>query len=432
MDEAYALVPKHDMQGDYGNEAIATLIKAMEDYRGKFCVILAGYKNEMISMLNSNPGFSSRIQFTLDFPNYNRDELSQIAQLMLNKQGYQMPGAALDKILDLTDIKRKQPNFANAREIRNILDQVIMCQNLRARDPQDKNILLHDVDQYFKDSKLKLPKGNNQHILTGQEELDQLVGLETIKKTVMKIAAYASRNKNDDSFNLHMCFSGNPGTGKTEVARILSRIFYDNGVLAEAKMIETDPYGLIGKYVGETAPKTLDKINEAMNGVLFIDEAYGLVGSNTLSGSATNYGAEAITVLIKEMEDHRGQFCVIFAGYKNEMKNLISSNPGLESRIQFSLDFPDYTRSELKQIAILFLTKKGYQIDDEALNMVIDLTDYYRSKPNFANARTLRKILDQVVMNQNLRTKDNDTLITSEDVQDYLNDLDLKLEHSNQ
>ena len=181
---------------------------------------------------------------------------------------------------------------------------------------------------------------------------------------IKKIKAYAKRNKGEADFNLHMCFYGSPGTGKTEVARILSRILYDAGVLGEAKLVETDGQGLLGKAVGETAPKTEAKINEAINGVLFIDEAYTLTGG-TISG-ASNYGDEAIAVLLKEMEDRRGQFCVILAGYKDEMNELLSANPGFRSRIQFNLEFPDYSREELSEIANVFLTKKKYMIEDTA------------------------------------------------------------------
>lgn len=432
IDEAYALVPK-DGTFDYGNEAIATLIKAMEDHRGEFCVILAGYKNEMLQMIATNPGFKSRIQFELDFPNYSRDELKSITELMLKKREYTISEDALNKVLDITDIKRKEPNFANAREIRNILDQVIMCQNVRCAGTDDQELGLTDVNKYIVDAKINLPMGegtSSNKILTGEEELDQLIGLATVKRMVKKIKAYAKKNKGESGFNLHMCFFGNPGTGKTEVARIISRILYDAGVLAEAKIVETDAHGLLGQYVGQTAPKTLEKINEAMNGVLFIDEAYGLVSSGTSSGGVTSYGEEAIAVLLKEMEDHRGQFCVILAGYREEMKTMISANPGLESRIQFTLEFPDYTREELGEIAVSFLKKKKYQINDDALNRLLDITEYFRNQDNFANARTVRNILDQVVMNQNLRTedeKDNQTIII-DDVEDYLTDegIDLK------
>ena len=427
IDEAYALGNNADVGTDYGKEAIDTLVKAMEDYRGKFCVILAGYKNEMLQMLSTNPGFKSRIQFMLDFPNYSRDELKSITELMLKNRHYTIGDTALSRILDITDIKRKDPNFANAREIRNILDQVIMCQNLRRAGSDDTELGIVDVNKYIQDAKINLPTsgtGTANKILTGEEELDQLIGLAAIKRMIKKIKAYAKRNQGQEGFNLHMCFYGNPGTGKTEVARILSRILYDAGVLPEAKLVETDSHGLLGKFVGETAPKTQAKINDAMNGVLFIDEAYGLVSTNTASGGVTSYGEEAIAVLLKEMEDRRGQFCVILAGYKDEMKTMLSANPGLESRIQFTLDFPDYTREELGEIAVAFLKKKKYEIDEPALNRLLNVTEYYRNRPNFANARTVRNILDQVIMNQNLRTEDTDgdNLIVVDDVEDYLMD----------
>jgi SpoVK/Ycf46/Vps4 family AAA+-type ATPase/DNA-directed RNA polymerase subunit RPC12/RpoP len=423
IDEAYALGNSSDGNiTDYGKEAIDTLVKAMEDYRGKFCVILAGYKNETLNMLSSNPGFKSRIQFILDFPNYSRDELKDITELMLSNRKYTINDSAMRRILDITDIKRKEPNFANAREIRNILDQVIMCQNMRCAGTNDTEIGTVDVNKYIQDAKIYLPTGSDsteKKLMTGEDELDALIGLASVKRMVKKIKAYAKRNKDEAGFNLHMCFYGNPGTGKTEVARIISRILYDAGVLEEAKLVETDSHGLIGRYMGETAPKTEAKINEAMNGVLFIDEAYGLVNSGT-----TSYGEEAIAVLLKAMEDKRGRFCVILAGYKNEMKNMLSANPGFESRIQFTLDFPDYSKEELGEIAKTFLKKKKYEIEEPALERLLDITEYYRNRPNFANARTVRNILDQVIMNQNLRTEDSqgDNAITIDDVEDYLTD----------
>ncbi len=432
IDEAYALIPKDGGGWDYGQEAVATLVKAMEDYRGKFCVILAGYKNQMIEMISSNPGFKSRIQFELDFPNYSRDELTRITELMLRNRKYTISHTAMAKLLDITDVKRKEPNFANAREIRNILDQVIMCQNLRSIGSNDKELGIVDVNRYIHDAKVNLPTsedGQERRILTGDEELEQLIGLASVKRMIKKIKAYAKRNMNDANFSMHMCFYGNPGTGKTEVARILSRILYDARVLPEAKLVETDSHGLVGKYVGETAPKTKAKIQDAIGGVLFIDEAYGLISTTSSNSSSTGYGAEAVEVLLKEMEDRRGQFCVILAGYQNEIKTMLSSNPGLESRIQFTLDFPDFSRGELGEITVSFLNKKKYEIEKNALERILDVTDYFRQRANFANARTIRNILDQVIMNQNLRTEDtrDDNMIIIDDVEQYLTDEGINL-----
>ena len=433
IDEAYALVPRDSRGRDFGYEAVATLIKAMEDYRGKFCVILAGYKNQMLEMLSSNPGFKSRIQFELEFPNYSRDELKQISSLILKKRNYSITEGALETILDITDVKRKEANFANAREVRNILDQVIMCQNVRTAGTDDHELGTVDVRRYIIDSKIILPvsgSGTGNKILTGEEELDRLTGLKTVKRMIKKIKAYAKKNKDDSSFNLHMCFYGNPGTGKTEVARILSRILYDAGVLSEAKLVETDSTGLLGKFVGETGPKTQEKVQDAMGGVLFIDEAYGLAGSDFVTGASSNYGDEAITVLLKAMEDYRGRFCVIMAGYKDEMRRMLGENPGFESRIQFYLDFPDYTREELGEIAKSFAEVKKYQIEESALDKLLDVTEYFRQTPNFANARTVRNILDQVIMNQNLRSEDDedDRMIIVSDVEDFITDENIDLD----
>lgn len=197
-------------------------------------------------------------------------------------------------------------------------------------------------------------------------------------------------------------------------------------------MIETDSHGLIGKYVGETALKTLAKIDDAMGGVLFIDEAYILANSSGADNASSGYGDEAIAVLLKQMEDRRGQFCVVLAGYKDEMKSMLSTNPGLESRIQFAIDFPDYSREELGEIALAMLKKKNYTIDYDVLALVLDITEYYRNRPNFANARTVRNILDQVIMNQNLRAEDNeeDRTVILGDVEDYIADEDIDLSDS--
>lgn len=425
VDEAYSLT-NGVTAGDYGHEAVATLLKAMEDHRGEFCVILAGYKEQMKEMLNSNPGFQSRIQFELDFPNYERAELSEILMQMAIKRGYSISDSAKERMLDITDIKRKEPNFANAREIRNILDQTMMCHELRACGQEDKELALVDVTNYIRDAKIYLPTtghGRAEQILTAEEELDRLIGLDNVKKTVRKIRAYAKRNIDNGSINLHMCFCGNPGTGKTEVARLMSRLLYEAGVLPEAKMIETDASGLLGRAVGETAPKVHKKVQEALGGVLFIDEAYALTVSNSATGAAMNYGDEAIAALLKEMEDRRGQFCVVFAGYQEQMQQMLSANPGLASRVQFTLQFADFDKAELNDLLGCFLKKQGYEIESDARSRLLECVEYLRHRPNYANARTLRNVLEQVIMNQNLRTEGTeDNLILLTDVEEYLSE----------
>ncbi len=415
IDEAYSLAYEN-APNDFGHEAIAELIKGMEDNRGKFCVILAGYKGPMEKMLATNPGFDSRIQFHIDFPNYSRNELEDIFKLMLEKDGYLVKDDALNRMLDITDVMRKNPDFANARNVRNILQHCEMNLNDRSTN---RCITIDDVNRYIKDAKLSVPKGcgPDDKILTGDEQLMKLIGLDSVKKMVKKIKAYAKKNKESSNLNLHMAFRGNPGTGKTEVANIISRVLYEAGVLPEAKVVLGNRETLVGRYVGETAIKTKDAVSKAMGGVLFIDEAYSLA-----SGGEHDFGAEAIATLIDEMEKNKGKFSVVLAGYEKPLMNMIATNPGFNSRIQFYLNFPDYTRDELKEIAMSFLAKEAvpYTISDEAMNEMLDITDYYRTLPDFANARTIRKVLTDIIMNQNLRVDDeldNDEIIIDDVIQ---------------
>ena len=424
IDEAYSLLNENSQNFDYGKECVDTLIKLMEDFRGEICVIFAGYKKPMDKLLESNPGFESRIQFKINFENYSRNELKQIALKMLKNNSYEASDEVIEKVLDIVELSRTKPNFANAREVRNVLDKLIMCQNLRVLDSKNKEIGLVDVNKYMQDEKIILTTKNENKVKSAEEKLDSLIGLNSIKKYILKIKAYALHNSNDSEFNLHMCFYGNPGTGKTEVARLISTILYDNKILPEAKFIETNANGLIGQFVGETGKKTHDLFISALGGVLFIDEAYTLA-----SKGVDTYAKEALATLLKDMEDYRGKICVILAGYRNEMSELLQSNPGFKSRIQFELDFPDYNFDELLAIEKLMIQNKGYQINEDAAIKICEACEYYKDKANFANARTIRNIIDQVIMNQNLRAINdaNDKLIKIDDVLEYIEENGIEL-----
>lgn len=429
IDEAYSLAIEGD-NIDFGHEAVAELIQAMETYKGKFCVILAGYKNPLKKMLATNPGFDSRIQFHVDFPNYSRDEISEILQLIIDKDGYLVNEDALTKMLDVIDSMRINPDFANARVARNVVQQCIMCLNVRTGDPNDKTITIEDVNKYIKDANLghisTSPSGGK--VLSGEEQLMQLIGLNNVKMSVKKIRAYAKKNKDSSNLNLHMAFAGNPGSGKTEVANIISRILYEAGVLTEAKVIVANRESLIGQFVGHTAKKTKEMIDKAMGGVLFIDEAYSLFSG----GIGNDFGSEAIATLIDEMEKNKGKFCVVVAGYNGPLKEMIDSNPGFGSRIQFWINFQDYSREELKQITLLFLNKESvkYSITDDALELLLDITDLYRNNKDFANARTVRNILQDVILNQNLRVEEelDNNEINIDDVYQYIDENNLQIE----
>ena len=273
------------------------------------------------------------------------------------------------------------------------------------------------------DSKVKNKETNSL------EELDKLIGLEGVKTQLKRIRAILLKNKNsNEKLNLHMCFYGNPGTGKTVVARLMADIFYETGVLPTNKLIETDRSGLCGQYVGQTAPLTHKKVKEAMGGVLFIDEAYTLCADS----SGEDYGKEAIAALLKDMEDYKGKFCVILAGYKEEMEKMLALNPGFDSRINRKIDFPDYSLDEQIQIFDTMLTKKNYEITDEAKNKLLAILELQSKSQHFANARTVRNILDELVEIQAVRTmedekpeNDSERVIRIEDVEQYYNELEL-------
>lgn len=264
------------------------------------------------------------------------------------------------------------------------------------------------------------------HVSESEKRLNALIGLSAVKKSIKKIKAYASANQDDGALNIHMCFYGNPGTGKTEVARMVAGILYENKLLPANKVVEVDRSGLVSQYFGATAEKTQQVIRQAMGGVLFVDEAYALANSSDTQG-ITDYGREAIDTLVKAMEDYRGKFCVIFAGYRNEMLKMLSANPGMRSRIQFELDFPNYSREELRQITELMLKQRGYTITDAAMDRILDVTDAKRKEPNFANAREIRNIVEQVIMCQNLRSVgEEDREIGMVDVDRYLRDVGIR------
>ena len=221
--------------------------------------------------------------------------------------------------------------------------------------------------------------------------------------------------------SLHLVFSGNPGTGKTTVARILAKLYKEIGILSQGQLVETDRSGLVAGYVGQTAIKTQKKIQEAMGGILFIDEAY------MLNQKDENFGQEAIDTILKAMEDHRDKFIVIVAGYTDLMKEFIESNPGLKSRFNKFFEFPDYTVDELQQIFELQCKKYQYKLTEEADKAVREEIIRLEAEKgeNFANAREVRNLFEKIITNQAARVSaledvDEDMLstITIEDLTD--------------
>ena len=237
------------------------------------------------------------------------------------------------------------------------------------------------------------------------QELEDLIGLENVKQEVKSLANFVKLQKQRQQKGLktpklsyHLVFTGSPGTGKTTVARIVARIYKDLGILKKGHTVETDRSGLVANYVGQTATKTNAIVDSALNGVLFIDEAYALVPE----GNSNDYGQEAISTLLKRMEDDRDKLVVIIAGYTNEMKRFIDSNPGLQSRFNRYINFPDYSAGELVKIFHMYMKKNQYTISDEANEMLKEKLEYAveHKDRNFGNARYVRNIFEKSIQAQ--------------------------------
>jgi SpoVK/Ycf46/Vps4 family AAA+-type ATPase len=242
-------------------------------------------------------------------------------------------------------------------------------------------------------------KNENSKSRSALEKLNELVGLDKVKSEMRKLADFITvakaRSRSDLITNLsaHMVFVGNPGTGKTTVARLMGQILKEIGLLSTGHLIEVDRSLLVGQYQGETAIKTRQKVEEAIGGVLFIDEAYTLYRS---SGAADAYGQEAIDTLMKCMEDFRGRFVVVFGGYPVEMKHFLNSNPGLASRISNVFTFEDYATVELIEIGKKLVAENGFSLTQDALIQLEKMIKAERTlaSTNFANARAVRNILE--------------------------------------
>jgi hypothetical protein len=249
-------------------------------------------------------------------------------------------------------------------------------------------------------------------------ELDKLTGLTVVKRGVRSLVNYLriqqlrkEEGLPPGQMTMHLVFTGNAGTGKTSVARLLAKIYKAMGFLPEGHLVETDRSGLVGEYLGHTAPKTLKVIQKALGGVLFIDEAYSL--TRTVQGQKDMFGLEAIDTLLKAMEDNRDRLVVIVAGYPNEMKHFISSNPGLRSRFTRYIDFPDYAPDELMQIFEQQASESGYILSEGARNgaAAIFKAAYESRGEGFGNGRWVRTMFERTSVNLSDRLA-NDTNIT--------------------
>ena len=424
IDEAYALARANDDSKDFGREVIEILIKEMSNGPGDLAIIVAGYPKEMKHFLESNPGLKSRFKLNFDFADYMPDELMEIAEYTCEKKNISLSPEAKDLLNEIVieSYRNRDRTFGNARFINDILDKAKMNLGLRimqmpaprAATKEELTILSYeDVNKVEIERPKRIPNLpiDEKLLNIALHELNHLIGMNNIKQEINEMVRlvrfYRESNRNVlNKFFLHTLFVGNPGTGKTTVARILTKIYKALGILERGHMVETDRQGLVAGYVGQTAIKTSEKIDEAMGGVLFIDEAYALTsGVSGNMGGSSDFGNEAIQIILKRMEDSRGEFFIFAAGYPDNMEAFLKANPGLRSRFDKILKFEDYSADELLEIATLMIQDEKLTINEEAKNHLAAYLHFiYNGRDKyFGNARDVRNVINEVTKNQSLR-----------------------------
>ena len=407
VDEAYTLAPVSQAgdRDNQGAQALEKLMKRMEDDRGKFVVIAAGYRTEMDNLFRINPGFRSRFNYFLNIDDYTPEQLYEIMLVFAKEKKYLFSeqAEALTKKMITEMYNSRDKDFANGRTMRSLFDQICKKQAQRLQGESISSMSNEEL-MTIEDQDVPYEAPQAVDYTECLKKLDGLVGLGGVKKEISNLAAYLNlqikRGETNTFQGKHYVFTGNPGTGKTTVARIMADVFKTLGIVSRGQLVEADRAKLVAGYSGQTAIKTNQLVDQAMGGVLFIDEAYTLK-----SNDGDSFGAEAIDTLLKRLEDDRGKFICIVAGYTDQMHDFIDTNPGLKSRFTQTIHFDDYTPDELTQIFINLAKGKNFTIDEDteaAIHREFEQL-YLRRDKNFGNAREARRIFDGAVERQSQR-----------------------------
>lgn len=388
IDEAYTL--SKGGENDFGQEAIDTIVEAMTDRNGEFSVIIAGYPDDMKKFIDSNVGLKRRFANKIHLEDYEPPILQAIFEGKMKKNGYSLSNELRELLPNFMQNwydARDEKNFGNAGDAENLFDNMAKSASYDNR----KELHLQDIPvEYQKHAK----KQTENSLEDAFKKLDEVIGLDGVKSNIrdiinnIEIAQLKSNSANISAG--HYIFQGNPGTGKTTVARIMGDILKELKVLKKGHFIEVTREDLVAQYTGQTAPKTKALLEKALGGVLFIDEAYSLS-----KGHEQDFGKEAIDTIVPFMENHKDDFTLIVAGYTNDMKKFLDANTGLKSRFTHTIDFEDYTNQQMLEIFKIFSSNGGYILDAGVEDTLLKRFEYSRkSSQHFGNGRDARKIFD--------------------------------------
>ena len=369
-------------------------------------IIVDKDKEKIDELFSNNSTLKDKIfDFELSTTSFNIQEIYQDI-LKILKKDYIVTGEFEVKLLDYITETFKTSNLTPSEYENSLIEKILFNQT--------ENIIeANSIPTYEK----------NKTIDEIFEDLNSLIGLDNIKESLKELVSFMQfKNKTKDSLNikntnLHMVFLGNPGTGKTTVARMVAGILYNLKYINQNKLIEVSAKDLIGQYVGQTAPKTMSVVEKALGGVLFIDEAYSLASSS----SGNSFNEECVSTLIQAMENYRNDFVVIFAGYKKEMDAFLKSNSGIISRIGYTLDFKDYTIDELVLILKSMFKKSGFLVEKNAIIKAKKIIEDFAKTENFGNARFVRNLYEKTIIKHAKNTKNTTSkkalkTITTEDL----------------
>lgn len=393
IDEAYSLYQESG-GGGYGPQAVDTILKFMEDHRSDIMVIFAGYTDKMQDFLNMNPGLRSRATNTFEFEDYTPDEIARIGLSMLADDGWSVNAELYTSVM-----KRKYArtsDHSNGRWIRNRNQDLIGVVIDRYTESGGDVSTILDEDLHTFAGGDAASRQERVEELLGR--LDAMVGLTPVKAFVRDLVvqvqadqqlARAGRPASQPTY--HMVFEGSPGTGKTTVAEIVARLFHALGILENGNVKTVERRDLVGAYVRHTEQQTCRAIDEAMGGVLLVDEAYQL----TVEGFERDFGKQAVETLLTALENQRSSFVAIFAGYTEQMEHFLDQNPGLRSRIPHTIVFPDYTPDEVGQIVVRRLSG-DWDVNEELLHDVAASRYAALGERDRSNGRWARNFAEQV------------------------------------